>query len=86
MLAERLDYGEYNLAGGRYYSIAVDKVEETVGIALFVRVDAVEIHHLKERLTVETRHREVVYLRACSIRQIFDVELELGFLYLVAAK
>ena len=82
MLAERLHDREDDFALRRQYGIAVDEVEETVGITLFVRVYAVEVHHLQKRLIVKARHRQIIDLCACCIGEIFDVELEFRLLNL----
>ncbi len=85
MLTERLDNREDNLTRGRINRIVLDEVEEAVGIALLIGVDAVEIHHLQKRLVVETGHGQIVYLCAGGVGEIFDVELELRLLNLVSA-
>ncbi len=86
MTAEWLYYGEYHLAGLRHDGIAVDKVEEAVGVALFVAVDTVKVHHLKQRLVAQAGHGQIVDFGAGSIGEIFDVELEFRFLNLIAAE
>ena len=86
MRAERFDDRKYKFAGGRIDSVAVDEIEEAVGIALFVGVNAVKVHHLKERLVVEPCHREIIDLRAGGIGEIFDVQLEFRFLYLISSE
>ena len=45
--AEGLDYGEYDLACGREYGVALYKVKEAVGVAVLLRVQTVEIHDLQ---------------------------------------
>ena len=84
--AERLCHGEDNLAVGGIDGVPLDEVEESVGVALLVGVDAVEVHHLQQR---SVRHRsdgEVVDEGAGGVGEILDAELEVLALHLVCAE
>ena len=48
MFAERLYHRKYYFTGLRIYGIALNEVEEAVGVSLFVGVYAVEVHHLQQ--------------------------------------
>ena len=84
MRAEWLYNRKYYLAGGGIDGVALYEVEEPVGVSLLVGIDAVEIHHLQQRQIVQPGHRQIVDLCARGVAEVFDVEAEFVFLYLVA--
>lgn len=77
--AEGFDYGEYDLTGGREYGVALDKVKESVGVAVLLRVQSVEVHDLQQRFVVEPGYGQIVDFGAGGVAQVLDVELEFSF-------
>ena len=86
MFAERLYHRKYYFTGLRIYGIALYEVEEAVGVSLFVGVYAVEVHNLQQGQVVESGHRQVVDLCAGCVAQVFYVQFETVFLYLVSSE
>lgn len=67
----------------RYYGVALEKVEYSVGISFLIRVEAVEIHYLQKGLVGNRRNGQIVDLGASGVVEILDVEAEVLFLNLI---
>ena len=69
-----------------YDSIAFNEVIESVGIAFVVGIQTVEIHHPQQRLVTNRVNRQILYGCTSRIAEVFDVQFEILFLYLISTQ
>ena len=86
MIAERLNNRENDFARRGLNRVSLEVVKLTIDIGLLVGVQAVEVHHLQQRLAIDLASGDISKLITCSITQVLDIELKVVFLNLVSAK
>ena len=83
MATERLHHRENHATIRRRHRVAFQIIEAPIHIGFFIGIQAVEVHHLEQRLAIDIALGDIVEFGAGGIGKVFYIEFKIGRLHLI---
>ncbi|OPZ27685.1 MAG: hypothetical protein BWZ00_01430 [Bacteroidetes bacterium ADurb.BinA174] len=73
MRPEGFHHGENYTSIVGHNGIAVDKIENSIGIGIIFQVQVIQIHHFQQQLVADFVFGNVIQINTCSIALVSDI-------------